>query len=226
LHKAHSLESLVDGDFWRCLKALEAVYGVMSEGPLRDELEKLIRDCLKQSETDIGIRWNDGAFWPAGSPLLDEPLVNKNLLWLSRSGHRNVYEPFAKALKEMLEGHQKPERYPDVITDAYEALEAMAQNVLRNNKELSANREPFVKALKGLTKQYKDRLKKILKEYIDYGCDFRHAKEKGKPLPRPPQHEVESFVYLTGLLIRLGIECEKALGETVESTADGTGNNV
>ncbi|HSL01905.1 MAG TPA: hypothetical protein VK901_00005 [Nitrospiraceae bacterium] len=45
----------------------------------------------------------------------------------------------------------------------------------------------------------------ILKAYIAYANEFRHAAEKGQKKAIPPRHEVESFIYLTGLFVRLAM---------------------
>jgi len=66
-------------------------------------------------------------------------------------------------------------------------------------------REEFISKLK-----LPDSYKKMLKEYIDYGCDFRHAVESGKLRSWPLPHESEAFVYSTGLFIRLAIESIKS----------------
>ena len=39
--------------------------------------------------------------------------------------------------------------------------------------------------------------------------DLRHALETGQKRAWPLEHEVENFVYLTGLFIRLAIQSEK-----------------
>lgn len=44
----------------------------------------------------------------------------------------------------------------------------------------------------------------MLAEYIDYAnLIARHAGEKGQAKPMPARKEVEAFMYLTGLFIRL-----------------------
>ena len=50
-----------------------------------------------------------------------------------------------------------------------------------------------------------DGYKKILKEYVAYGCDFRHALEAGEKRPQISHKEAETFIYLTGLFIRLAM---------------------
>jgi hypothetical protein len=45
----------------------------------------------------------------------------------------------------------------------------------------------------------------LLKEYIEYANNFRHALKEGEKRPAVSVAEVESFVYLTGIFIRLAI---------------------
>ena len=71
------------------------------------------------------------------------------------------------------------------------------------NKELSANRELLLKEIKA-SSEYKI----ILKDYVDYACKFRHALEEGTTKPKIDKNEVESFIYLTGIFIRLAIQSQ------------------
>jgi hypothetical protein len=84
----------------------------------------------------------------------------------------------------------------------YEALEALAKIITgRTNKDLSANREPFVSKVKA-----SEHYKKLLKEYIAYANEFRHAEREPGARPVPRRAEVESFMYLTGIFIRLAVQ--------------------
>ena len=86
----------------------------------------------------------------------------------------------------------------------YEALEALAKIICGKDRDLSANRESFVSELK-----LADSYKRMLKEYIGYANDFaRHAGPDGKQKPLPARREVEGFMYLTGLFIRLALSKE------------------
>ena len=83
----------------------------------------------------------------------------------------------------------------------YEALEALTKIVTnRPEKDLSANQELFIKRLKA-----SEPYKKILKDYIEYANEFRHAQKAGEKRPDVSEAEVESFVYLTGLFVRLAM---------------------
>lgn len=123
-------------DFYDCLKAVEALYEtfVSKYGAYADKLTDLIQYTIALSETDLGIRWRDGSFWPSGAKLLDKALVNENLKWLSDTGYQNVATPFEKGLRHFLEASRQPERLIDTVRDMYEALEKMARIVCDNNK--------------------------------------------------------------------------------------------
>jgi len=83
----------------------------------------------------------------------------------------------------------------------YEAVEALAKVVTgRQGKDLSQNRELFISKVDA-----SDAYKVLLKDYIDYANEFRHAEQEGEPKPVMTEREAESFVYLTGIFIRLAM---------------------
>ncbi|HOI75197.1 MAG TPA: hypothetical protein PLO63_13715 [Syntrophales bacterium] len=193
----------INNDFYRCLQALEAFYRSIDAryGSEKNDFDKLIMLIIKESEIDLGITWESGRFLRTGAKLLDEQLVNENLRWLSDEKFSAILQPFEKGLMHFIEAEKRPELLSDVITDMYEALEALAMIVTgRDNKDLSANVELFIKKT-GASQNYK----KILKEYISYANDFRHAQGKNKKKPDLSKTEVESFIYLTGIFIRLSV---------------------
>lgn len=193
-------------DFHSCLLALEALYRTFRDEPEYYEYTEKVRlsieHAISLSETDIGLEWREGVFWPSGAKLLDEVLVNENLRWLGDKGYQNVLVPFEKGLRHFLESQQKPERLSDAVTDVYEAVEAVAKAITGKDKELSGNAELFISKL-GLSDYYG----KMLKNYIGYANDYtRHAAKLGedkKPLLR---NEVEAFIYTSGLFIRLATQ--------------------
>src|SRR6266545_654036 len=82
---------------------------------------------------------------------------------------RTCWSPLKKVFLTLLEGTKDPQRFGDAVTDMYEALEAMAKIVTgKPTKDLSALREEFIAKLR-LPETHKI----MLKQYIDYGCDFR-----------------------------------------------------
>lgn len=191
----------VGADFYGCLQALEVGYAALPKETQRQELSLRIGLVISQSETDLGILWQEGIFVRRGARFLDEGLVNEPLRWLSDPKYRNVLAPFQKGLSHFVEAEKEPDRLADTVTDMYEALEALAKAVTgRPGKDLSANAELFVKKLK-LGHYYN----KMLKDYICYANEFRHGVEEGRQRPLPSGREVEAFVYTTGLFIRLAI---------------------
>ena len=198
--------SLVGGNFLICLQGVEGLYDILHRAlPQKLKLfNDAVADILSMSEEDLGIAWENGIFIKKGAGVLDGALVNEPFRWLSDLRYENVLIPFRKGLEHFLEGDRKPDRFSDVITDMYEAMEALSKLLTgRPTKDLSANRDQFIAKL-GLSEAYK----KILKEYIDYGCAFRHAAGV-QPRTSPKPQETEAFVYLTGLFIRLAIQSDK-----------------
>ena len=193
------LDEYVEGDFLGVLRAIEAFW--TGAPHMRGRLDKVVLNILEQSELDLGVRWDNGKFLPTGAELLDRAVVDDPLHWLRQSGHDTVVQPFEKALRHFLEAPKRTDLHSDVVTDAYEALEALAKIVTSKNRDLSANREAFISKL-----GFEDFHKKLLREYVTYGCKFRHAEGGVAPRPDPSRAEAEFFLYLTGLFIRLAME--------------------
>jgi len=199
-----SLKSIVSNDFMNIIRILESVYQFAVESHDQDkasDIQTLVNRLVEDSDIDLGIVCRDGEFRYSGAVLLDEELVDKNLQWLAGREYDAVREPFAKGLRHLLESNKNTALLSDVITDVYESLEAMARIVVGNDRELSGNRDVFINAL-DLNENYK----KMFVEYIDYGCQYRHAARKGTTKQLPKQNEVEAFVYMTGLFLRLAIQ--------------------
>ncbi len=194
----------VGDDFFRCLQVLEALYTLFEDTELADELSEDIRVVISRCEVDLSIGWQPPIFIRTGAPLLDESLVNEPLRWLSEPKYKTVHDPFKKGLSDYLEAINKPQRLADVITDMYEAVEAMARVIIGNNRELSRNQELFIKEIE-VSKAYKQLLRPLLREYVEYGGRYRHAAQQGQPKTPPSEPEAESFIYLTGLFIRLAL---------------------
>lgn len=192
----------ITDDFYDNLHAIEGFSDSVKNNPiLIGDLNGIVNKLLYESEVDLGITWNNGKFKPSGAKILDEKLVNENLKWLSEKKYINVLGPFEKGLTHFLYSNKRPELLSDVITDMYEALEALAKIITgKENNDLSANRELFIKTVKA-----SDEYKTILNDYISYANNFRHAAKKDLNKPHLNIKEVESFIYLTGLLIRLAM---------------------
>ena len=187
-------------DFFECLRLLQGMFERRSSDK-QSRFGDRIQSFLDAAQVNLGVTWRDGMFLPSGAALLDERLIHDLLHWLADPMYDGVRTPYKKALGHFLEVHRRPELLSDVVTDAYEALEAMAKIICGNNKDLTANRELFISKL-----DVSDRYKQMLKSYVEYARDFRHAPETGKPKPTPSETEVESYIYMTGIFLRLGAE--------------------
>jgi hypothetical protein len=190
----------VGDDFYRNLHAVEALY-ICVDQSYQPILSKAVQELLDQCEVDVGVRWDSGKFIRVGARLLDDRLVNDVLKWLRQREYQAVLDAFVKGLGHLLASEKEPSRASDVITDMYEALEAMAKKVTeRDDWDLSQSVELFISKVKA-----SDGYKRILKEYVAYANGLRHAARDKKPKPEVSTREAESFVYLTGLFIRLAM---------------------
>lgn len=195
-----SLEQFLSDDLYQCIRALEAFYKVIP-GYYKSDFDERIKTILSLTEVDLGIRWRDGVFWRSGAELLDEALVNENLKWLSNPKYIDILTAFEKGLRHFIEAQKQPEKLSDVITDIYEALEALAKIVTGKDKDLSGNAELFISELK-LSGHYSE----MLKAHVSYANEYRHAPRQGRKRRAPLPNEVEAFVYTTGLFIRLAMQ--------------------
>jgi hypothetical protein len=188
-------------DLHENLLAIEALYECASEhGNDRRLIDSNIRGILRLAEVDLGIEWRDGVFTRKGAALLDQRLVNDQLSWLRKGGMETVVAPFEKALHMLLQAENQPHLRSSVITNAYEALEALAKVVCAREGDLSGNMEQFLRKV-----QASDEYKRLLKEYIQYANRFRHAVSESRSRPELSMKEVESFVYMTGVFLRLAM---------------------
>jgi hypothetical protein len=195
----------LQNDFHRCLILIEVLYTAASVHQNRDslieELNKWVSNLLISSEVDLGIRWENGKFQPAGVKSLDERLINDPLQGLREAGYETVIDPFEKGLQHFLDSGKRAELHSDVITDMYEAVEAMAKIVTGRNKDLSANAEMFLSKSKAPSE-----FKPFPKDYIAFANEFRHAADESKSKPEIKVAEVEYFVYLSGMFIRYALK--------------------
>ncbi len=194
----YSFDKYIDSDFLNTLQALEIIHDCIGGQIYKKQIDKTIKELIIMSEVDLDITWSNGNFYPSGVKEFDEELVNMPLKWLRLKGYENVLQPFEKGLKHYLQSLKNPEFLADVITDMYESLEGLAKQITGRNKDLSANKELFIKEI-----QTTDSYKEILKQYIKYANKFRHAVTINKKRTELNRLEVESFIYLTVTGVRL-----------------------
>jgi hypothetical protein len=192
-----NLSNEVGNDFYDVLMAIEGLYAT---SPYKENINQIVSKLIMNTEFDLGIKWDNGHFTKTGAKILDDKLVNDPLRWLREKKYQTVLEPFEKGLRHFLESDKRPEVLSDVITDMYEALEALSM-IYTEKKDLSGSYQQFLSMIKAA-----DEYKALLRCYIEYSNNFRHAVKEGKSKPTLSSREVESFIYLTGTFIRLAME--------------------
>ena len=187
-------------DFTKFVINLNALMDVLKEkNPesyelLLDYIERFITD----SEMDLGIHVvtekKKEYLVYRGSELLDKKLISDSLNILDKA--KAVIVSFERGLKEYLAGHSDTSRYHNTVRDMQVSLDECAKIILSDKntgiKHLVKN-EHWTKT--GLNEYYKqivfqlnDMIDKLAKHKADYIFEDR---------------EVESIVYMTGLIIRL-----------------------
>lgn len=165
-----------------------------------DILISLIKSTLDDIPYNLGYSLkkikNDFYIIPLSCQILDKDIVEDVLNFIDSPEKLLIYKPYAKGLKEFLESKNNNEKSKNVIRDMYESLEALAKFICKNGKDLSSNCELFIKTIK-----VNDYYKKILKNYIDFSNEYRHPPKK--PGNQLTEKEIESFIYFTGIFIRL-----------------------
>jgi hypothetical protein len=202
-----TLEKMSGNDFYKTIEIVEKCYQYVEEGRTREihgyvyddskivnkrKFDEIMENIMLLSEINIGIFWKNGKFYLSGAKELDEALIGDSLDWLNK--HPKTKEQFSIALSHYKKSLTSVASGKDAITNCYTSIEFLAQDFLGNDKNFDKNSDLIVDKLK-LPKEYKNIVyyyKQIANEYSS-----RHAGSD------PSHLDVEAFVYLTGLLIRL-----------------------
>jgi len=191
------LKEITKNDFMETLKVLTLLYDSLSNENQK-RLTLNIELALSQSVIDLGVRWKDGMFYPAGAKELDEKLINDSLDWLDDYPESKNY--FLIALNHFNTSLNDISARKDAITNAYSALENLARVILQNKKNFDANSDELVVKL-NLPTEYRQ----IIYYYkqIANGYSSRHDGKEFSHI------ETEAFIYLSGIIIRLAVNKAK-----------------
>ncbi len=193
-----TIRTLTKNDFTKTLRVLCILYPRIeykSNNEMgRSWLSNTIETALSRCSCDIGIRWKEGFFYPAGAEELDKPLIEETLTWLKQ--YPNERKDYRTALQNYLEGTS----LSDVISNCYSAVEGVAREVLGNERTLDNNKDELLSKI-----NLSDGWKSLLANYINYAHDYRHASSERHDVTT---QEAEAYLYMTGLIIRLVIECK------------------
>jgi hypothetical protein len=204
-----TMEMMTMGDFNKTLEIIEKAYQYLEEKRAREiydpyglyvpeglidlkSFEERMRNIMLLSEGDLGIFWKNGKFYLSGAKELDEALISDNLEWLSK--YPETKKQFLVALNHYEKSIQKTAAGKDAITNSYTSIESLAKEFFKNDKSFDKNSDELVVKL-NLPKEYKNVIHYYKQIANEYGS--RHAGSD------PSHKEVEAFVYLTGLLLRL-----------------------
>ncbi len=194
LRRIPSLRKITNDDFVKTLQVLVLLYKSLNT-EYQQQTDGYIRIALVSANTDFGIRWDDGMFYPSGAGELDEKLIDENLQWLKNYPEQATQ--FKTALNHFQKSTKDISARKDAITNAYSSMEGVAQLVLSNKKNFDNNLYALMDQL-SLPTQYKNIFnyyKVMANEYSSRhaGTEFSHE-------------ETEAFIYLTGILMRLSIQ--------------------
>ncbi len=189
------LRSLTDDNFIETIKILTLLCNYFDKKQkTKDLIFKWIKIAFQNAAIDLEIAWENGRFVPRGAEILDEKLLTEPFMWLDK--YPDEKKDFEKAVTCFLE-----KKMDQVIINCYLTIEGLARTVLGNNKVLDNNRDDLVKTI-GVSQDWKS----ILSNFIKYANEFkRHASKNRHDIN---VSEVEAFLYLTGLLVRLIIKTE------------------
>jgi hypothetical protein len=194
------LRSLTHDDFMETIKVLGFLHKALERTPGEQEiLSRSINLALSNATIDLGVTWKDGMFFPSGAEELDKALVEEPLEWLAT--FPNERADYLKALTAYTN-----KRLDEVISNCYLAVEGIARRILDNKKTLDNNREELIKRIE-LSQEWKA----LFSNFINYANEFkRHASEKRHHLN---PIEVEGFLYMSGVLLRMLILASGVPGE-------------
>ena len=187
------LRSLTNDEFIPTLQVLVLLHQYYDGHPKEQkEISDSVADALSSAAIDLGVKWNDGMFYPSGANELDEKLVEEPLEWLADFPAERI--DYMKALTGYTNN-----RLDEVVGNCYLTIEGLARNVLNNGKVLENNRDELIAKI-GLSQEWKS----LLKNFVNYANEFRRHASENRHNIKPA--EAEAFLYMTGLLVRLIIE--------------------
>ncbi len=208
------ISHFLEGDFYRCLQVVEACadWARNNDHAFLALIDKAIVAFISRAEAPLGIEWDNGKFFHAGAKELDEPVLHYIIKWAAQKGYESVRVPLVQAWHALHEARREPSKSRQAVILAYEALEALSKLILDKPRELSRAREQFLSKVGA-----PEELRPLVKAYIEYACNYRHGKFAATPHRDIPIVEAETFVYMTGSIIRLVMNTERVSGaETLD----------
>lgn len=196
-----------ENNFVEFIKCLQILFWLDFNAEVKKELYFGFKEDIEVSLLDIQIKRIKGdniIFYPKGSKLLDEKVVNDVLDWLI--SYPNVQENF----KSALEKYQDKAYQRNLIDDLRLSLELLLKKILNNRKKsLENQREPLGKYLeqKNVPKQLRNMYWKLIDYYTDYQNNYAKHEDN------VDSSEIEFIIYLTGTFMRFLMTLEDTKNE-------------
>ncbi len=191
------LNTITEDDFLDTLKVLILLYDWLRKNRhnLLNIADRLITEAIETSQVDIGIKWSDGMFYKSGAPILDEVLIDNILGVLNNENGKRILASFQKGLKEFMEANKDNHKLKNAVLDMQLVLDE-ASKILLNEKNAGFSNLLKDKNWDNIIKnKYYQKIFFQLNEFGD-----KLAKHNFTELDK---NEVEIFIYLTGLFLRL-----------------------
>jgi hypothetical protein len=203
-----SVYNIISGenDFLEFIKCLQMLFWLNLDSKAKEELYLGFKEDIELSLLDIqikGIKGDNIIFYPKGSKLLDEKVVNDVLDWLI--SYPKVYNNF----KSALEKYQDKIYQRNIIDDLRLSLELLLKNILNSYVNLENQKKPLGEHLKkkNVPKQLRNMYWKLIDYYAEYQNNYVKHEDKVE------SSEIEFVIYLTGTFMRFLMTLEDVKNE-------------
>jgi hypothetical protein len=187
-----------ENEFTKFIQYLQSIFWLDLDSEVKEELYLGFEEDVMLSLLDIQIKRikrDNIIFYPKGSKLLDEKVVNDVLDWLIS------YPKVLKSFKSALEKYQDKIYQRNLIDDLRLSLELLLKKIL-NNKERLEKQKTFLSEYmkkKNVPKELNNMYGQLIYYYIEY--QNKYAKHDDK-VDKVDSSEIEFIIYLTGTFIR------------------------
>lgn len=195
-----------ENDFVEFIKCLQSLFWLGLDSEIEEELYLGFKEDINLSLLDIQIKRikrDNIIFYPEGSKLLDEKVVNDVLDWLT------LYPKVQENFKSALEKYQDKIYQRNLIDDLRLSLELLLKKILNNNKNLEKQKKDLYEQLEkeNIPKQLRNMYWKLIDYYTDYQNNYAKHED------RVDSSEIEFIIYLTGTFMRFLMTLEDTKNE-------------
>ena len=198
-----------EDDFIKFIQCLQSIFWLDLKSEVKKKLYLGFKEDIKLSLLDIQIKRIEGnniIFYPKGSKLLDEKVVNDVLDWLIS------YPNVQKSFKSALEKYQDKIYQRNLIDDLRLSLELLLKKILNNYVNLENQEKPLGEHLKkkNVPKQLRNMYWKLIDYYAKYQNNCTKHENKADSMD---SSEIEFIIYLTGIFMRFLMTLEDSKNE-------------